>query len=122
MQATYYYYLSQRTAPAQTSSSYFSSCQGILKSCFKWNDSLECFKGNSEVGSNQCYLEQHAAIDQYKERGINVATFNDASSKSVSLEFLALVLLLAFLNSLIFIKFRYSQVQANKTSHANDGM
>ena len=49
----------------------------------------------------------HAAIDQYKSRGINVATYNDPSSNSIFLEVMALVLLLAFLNSLIFAKFWY---------------
>ena len=68
--------------------------RGILKSCFKWNDTLECFKGSSEVGANQCYLEYHVAIDQYKERGINVATYNDSSSNTVYLEYICLVLLL----------------------------
>lgn len=95
----------------------FSPIIGILKSCFKWNDTLECFKGNSEVGSNQCYLEQHAAIDQYKERGINVATFNDATSNSVFTEYATLVMLLVFLNLLIFIKSWSLQVQTRKVSH-----
>jgi len=78
--------------------------RGILKSCFKWNDTLECFKGSSEVGADQCYLEYHAAIDQYKERGINVATYNDPSSNTVYLEYICLVLLLLFMNFLIFLK------------------
>ncbi len=69
--------------------------------CFKWHDTLECFKGSSEVGANQCFLECHPAIDQYKERGINVATYNDSSSSSISLEFVALVVLLCILNFLI---------------------
>ena len=40
----------------------------IMKSCFKWNSTIKCSKGSSEVGaSNQCYLEYLLVIDQYKE-------------------------------------------------------
>lgn len=80
------------------------SYRGILKSCFKWNDTVECFKGSSEVGANQCYLEYHNAIDQYKKRGINVAMYNDPSSNKVYLEYICLVMLLLFMNVLIYIK------------------
>ena len=85
-------------------SPFYWSFRGILKSCFKWSDTLECFKGSSDVGANQCYLEFHPAIDQYKSRGINVATYNDSSSNTVYVEYLALVFLLLFMNSLIFLK------------------
>lgn len=85
-------------------SPFYWAFRGILKSCFKWNDTLECFKGSSEVGANQCFLEYHPAIDQYKERGINVATYNDTSSDSITLEFIALLLLLFTLNFLIYAK------------------
>ena len=76
----------------------------MIKSCFNWNDTLECFKGSSEVGANQCYLESHAAIEQYRERGINVAAYTDPSSKTVHVEYICLISLLLFLNSLIFMK------------------
>jgi len=85
-------------------SPFYWTFRGILKSCFKWNDTLECIKGSSEVGANQCFLEYHPAIDQYKERGLHVATYNDSSSDSISLEFVALVLLLTILNFLIYAK------------------
>jgi len=85
-------------------SPFYWSFRGILKSCFKWNDTLECFKGSAEVGATQCYLEYHAAIDQYKERGINVATYNDPTSNTVYLEYICLVLLLLCMNILIFLK------------------
>ncbi len=49
-------------------------------------------------------MEYHPAIDQYKERGINVATYNDTSSDSITLEFVALLLLLFTLNFLIYAK------------------
>jgi len=84
-------------------SPFYWSYRGILKSALKWNDTVECFKGTSEVGANQCYLEYHVAIDQYKERGLNVAMYNDPSS-TVYLEFICLISLLIFMNSLIFLK------------------
>lgn len=85
-------------------SPFYWSFRGILKSTFQWHDTVECFKGSSEVGANQCFLEFHPVIDQYKERGINVATYNDSSSDSISLEFAALILLLFILNFLIYAK------------------
>ena len=91
-----------------------------MKSCFKWNDTLECFKGSSEVGANQCYLEYHVAIDQYKERGINVATYNDSSSNTVYLEYICLVLLLVFMNFLIYMKSWLVNRGLNR--HSNSGM
>lgn len=94
--------------------------RGILKSCFKWNDTLECFKGSSEVGANQCYLEYHVAIDQYKERGINVATYNDSLSNTVYLEYICLVLLLVFMNFLIYMKAWLVNRGLNR--HSNSGM
>jgi hypothetical protein len=85
-------------------SPFYWTFRGLLKTSFQWHDTVECFKGSSEVGANQCFLEYHPAIDQYKERGINVATYNDSSSDSISLEFAALILLLIILNFLIYAK------------------
>lgn len=72
---------------------------GILKTSFRSTDTFSCYKGGqSDVGVNQCYIEQSAGIDILKRRGINVATSNDANSESIWKEALVLVLLYIALN------------------------
>lgn len=88
-------------------SPFYWSFRGIIKSCLKWNDSIECFKGSSDVGATQCHVEYHAAIDQYKERGINVATYNDPTSENVHEEYLCLVALLIGMYGLVFVRVWY---------------
>ena len=54
--------------------------------------------GQSDIGANQCYIEQSMGIDILKRRGINVATFNDPSTASVLTEVLVLCCLWIVLN------------------------
>jgi hypothetical protein len=67
--------------------------KAIVKLAYNWDDTYQCPKGQSTIGPNQCYLEQSAAIDDYKQRGINVATFGDPKSDRVYVEILMLVVL-----------------------------
>ena len=71
----------------------FYTFKGIVKLTYRWDDSYRCAKGQSAVGPNDCFLEESAAIDDYKQRGINVATFGDPSSSRVSKEMWSLILL-----------------------------
>jgi hypothetical protein len=80
----------------------FWAYRGIVKMGLRWSDTYACFKGQSDVGVNQCYLEYSPGIDALKKRGINVATFNDAQSDEVHVEILMLCLLYAIFQVLIF--------------------
>ena len=61
----------------------FYAFKGIVKTAYSWDDTFSCPKGFSLVGVNECFLEMSPAIDAYKQRGINVATFGDPSSSRV---------------------------------------
>jgi len=78
----------------------FWTYRGILKTALRWTDTYSCVKGQSDVGSNECYLEFSPGIDALKRRGINVATFNDQND-GVYLE--GFMLCLLFLASQFFI-------------------
>jgi hypothetical protein len=72
---------------------------GILKTAFRTTDTFKCMRGGqSDIGANQCYIEQSMGIDILKRRGINVATFNDPSTSSVLSEVLVLCCLYIVLN------------------------
>jgi hypothetical protein len=78
-------------------SPFYWAFRGILKSSVNWSDTFECVKGSSDVapstsgGANGCFMEFHMAIDQYKHRGINVATLTDANSSHIYVEVLGMV-------------------------------
>ncbi len=78
----------------------FYTFKGIVKLTYKWDDTYKCAKGQSAVGPNDCFLEESAAIDDYKQRGINVATFGDPSSSRVYSEIMFLILLFAICHSI----------------------
>ena len=82
----------------------FWTFRGILKSSFSWSDTFECIRGQSDVGVNQCFLEFNVGIDRYKQRGINVATFNDPDSEKIFLEITALVCLYTGMQMLIYLR------------------
>ena len=81
----------------------FWTYRGIVKTALRWTDTYSCFKGQSDVGSNECYLEFNPGIDALKRRGINVATFNDSQSDDVLLEFIVLCFLFIALQLFIFL-------------------
>ena len=58
------------------------------------------------MGVNECFLEMNPAIDDYKQRGINVATFGDPSSSSVHLEIIMMLILYSVCQILMFCHFR----------------
>ena len=85
---------------------------GILKATLRTGDTYKCERGGqSDVGANQCYIEQSAGIDILKRRGINVATFNDPSTESIWKEVMILVGLYIILNIAILgiLLFRISR-------------
>lgn len=72
---------------------------GILKSTFRSTDTYKCRSGGqSDVGVNQCYIEQSVGIDILKRRGINMATFNDPYTESIWMEIMILFGLYVLLN------------------------
>lgn len=86
----------------------FWTFKGIVKTAYKHTDTYRCIKGQSAVGFNECYLEQSGAIDDYKTRGINVATFGDLSSERVHLEMLMLILIFSGLQIIKILYHTYS--------------
>ena len=81
----------------------FWTYRGIIKTALRWTDTYSCVKGQSDVGSNQCYLEYNPGIDALKRRGINVATFNDERSDEVYVEAIMLCLLFLGLQFITFL-------------------
>jgi hypothetical protein len=65
----------------------FWTFKGILKASYHRSDTYKCFKGQSDVGVNQCFLEFNPGIDTLKTRGI------DVSSDKTFVEFLVLIFL-----------------------------
>lgn len=96
----------------------FWTFRGILKSSFTWSDTFECVRGQSDVGVNNCFLEFNPIIDRYKQRGINVATFNDPQSQEIYLEVGALIFLFVAMQVLIYlwckIYYRYFDLTPRK--------
>ena len=86
----------------------FYAFKGIVKTAFSWDDTYRCPKGMSSVGANnECFLEMSPAIDDYKQRGINVATFGDPSSTSVYVEGFTMLLLFSVCHASIYFFFRF---------------
>ena len=79
----------------------FWTYRGVLKSSLRWSDTYSCVKGQSDIGSNECYLEFNPGIDALKRRGINVASFNDQNN-GVLLELFMLCILFLALQIYIF--------------------
>ena len=71
----------------------FYTFKGIVKSTYSWDDTYKCDKGQSMFGPNECLLEESAAIDDYKQRKINVATFGDPKSGQIGVEVIMLFIL-----------------------------
>lgn len=86
-------------------SPFYWTMQGVLKSVYRWSDLYDCVVGSgSDVGANLCYIEYDSVIDQFKKRGIHVATFNDPSSDSILTEAIFLVILSVVLNIVMFLR------------------
>ena len=82
----------------------FYAFKAIVKSTYHWSDNYKCPKGVSVIGTNECFLEQSAAIDDYKQRGINVATFGYSNSSQIYLEVIVLLLLFISFQALIIAR------------------
>jgi len=93
--------------------------RGIVKSAYNWDDTYQCIKGQSAVGPNDCFLEKSAAIDDYKQRGINVATFGDPTSSQIHTDVIMLIVLfttcqiLILLYQFFFIRWKISKSSKN---------
>ena len=81
----------------------FYSFAGIVKVSYSWSDTFNCRGGDSELGSNQCFLEFNGSIEDLKYRGINVATFGDPRSAVVWPEIVALVVLYLLGQIIVFV-------------------
>ncbi len=85
----------------------FYAFKGIIKTAFNWDNTYDCPKGqNSAVPPNACYLEMSPAIDDLKQRGINVATFGDPSSSRVYMEAVTMILLYVVCHLSMFFYFK----------------
>ena len=72
---------------------------GILKTSLRQTDTYQCMQGGlSDIGVNQCYIEQSVGIDIIMRRGINDATFHNPSTESTWKEVLILFGLYISLN------------------------
>jgi len=78
--------------------------KGILKGSYRWSDTFDCLRGSSDVGANQCFIENDLGIDQTKKRGIEVATFNNEQSEEIHVECLALVTIFWVLQLIILFR------------------
>lgn len=92
----------------------FWTYRGIIKTALRWSDTYSCVRGQSDIGTNQCYLEFSPGIDALKRRGINVATFNDSHSDDVYIEFIMLCLLFLGLQAVIFVTSISSNLKATR--------
>lgn len=73
--------------------------RGILKTSFRSSDTYTCSRGGqSDVGVNQCFIEQNSGVDILKSRGIKFATSNEPDSESIWKEVLVLLALYIVLN------------------------
>ena len=90
---------------ARSLSPFYWVMKGLLKSVYHWSDTFECISSSSsEVPPNQCFLEFDGLIDQYNQRDLNVAKYDDSSSDTVLKEGLSLIALTISLWLLIFCK------------------
>jgi len=76
---------------------------GIIKTTFKWTDTFTCINGDSQVGPSQCFIEYSPVFDRFKQRGLNVATYNDPSAQKIFLEVICLVLFYSVAQILIYL-------------------
>ena len=90
----------------------FYTFKGIVKKAYQWDDTYQCVKGDSLFGANSCPLEINPAIDDYKERGINVATFGDPSSSAVYMEFILLIVLFSSFQGIVIL-YHYFRITRN---------
>mmetsp|Transcript_11912 Transcript_11912/g.15047 ORF Transcript_11912/g.15047 Transcript_11912/m.15047 type:complete len:190 (+) Transcript_11912:1642-2211(+) len=96
----------------------FWTYRGIVKTALRWSDTYSCVRGQSDVGTNQCYLEFSPGIDALKRRGINVATFNDSQSDEVYLEVIMLCLLFLALQVIIFLTSALTKGRRRSSTHS----
>ena len=101
----------------------FWTFSGIIKTAYKYYDTYECVKGNSAVGYNQCFLEQNGGIDNYRQRGINVAAFGDDTSESIHVQIIMLIVLYSSMQLIVYIyhHLRIKRSLEGNTSSQFDG-
>ena len=85
----------------------FYAFTGIIKTAHSWDDTYTCPKGHSAAGVNQCFLEMSHAIDVFKIRGINVATFGDPYSSQVHVEATIMICIIGICQTMMFIIYKY---------------
>ena len=69
---------------------------------------------------NRCFVEFHPAINNLKERGINVATFGDDQSAKIWLECSVLVLFYVAMQAFICIVSLLRQFREDRSSMHSD--
>ena len=84
----------------------FYAFKGIVKSAYNWDDTFQCPKGDAASGATQCFMELNTAIDDYKQRGINVATLGDPTSSNIYVEAINMFILFSFCQ--LFVLYRLS--------------
>lgn len=95
----------------------FYAFKGIVKTAYSWDDTYRCPKGHdSSVGANECFLEMNPVIDDYKQRGINVATFGDPSSSRVYVEAMIMLLLFSACQVSIFFFLKFVLLKKDTSS------
>lgn len=97
----------------------FYAFKGIVKTAYSWNDTYKCAKGHSIVGATECYLEMSPVIDDYKKRGINVATFGDPTSSRVYPEAM-IILIIIFSCQMLMISFFKFILIRKKNDHSEN--
>eukprot|EP00551_Chaetoceros_affinis_P006674 CAMPEP_0203670452 /NCGR_PEP_ID=MMETSP0090-20130426/6523_1 /ASSEMBLY_ACC=CAM_ASM_001088 /TAXON_ID=426623 /ORGANISM="Chaetoceros affinis, Strain CCMP159" /LENGTH=723 /DNA_ID=CAMNT_0050535313 /DNA_START=9 /DNA_END=2180 /DNA_ORIENTATION=+ len=100
----------------------FYTFRGIVKTAYNWNDTFKCNKGQSMFGPNECLLEESVAIDDYKQRGINVATYGDPSSSQTGLEIMMLFVLFGSFQAIMMlyhIMQRYRNTKGDEELESN---
>ena len=95
----------------------FYAFKGIVKTAYNWDDTYQCPKGSSAVGSTECFVEFSPLIDDYEQRGINVATYGDPSSSHVYLEIIMMFLLFTLCQFLVYC---YFKLVSWRTAQGND--
>eukprot|EP00537_Pseudo-nitzschia_pungens_P012277 CAMPEP_0172386058 /NCGR_PEP_ID=MMETSP1061-20121228/3655_1 /TAXON_ID=37318 /ORGANISM="Pseudo-nitzschia pungens, Strain cf. pungens" /LENGTH=1062 /DNA_ID=CAMNT_0013115305 /DNA_START=282 /DNA_END=3470 /DNA_ORIENTATION=- len=93
----------------------FWTYRGILKTALRWSDTYTCVRGQTDVGTNECYLEFNPGIDALKRRGLNVASFNNKQHNGVAVELLALFVLFLALQLYTFFSVYVSTARNSRS-------
>ncbi|KAL7551998.1 hypothetical protein ACHAWF_015207 [Thalassiosira exigua] len=98
---------------ARNFSPFYWTVRGLLKSVHRWSDTYECLGGSgSDVGANRCFVGDDPVIEQYRSRGLPVATYR-SSEYDVLTETLALVALTFGIHAIIFGRCFFAYYKVN---------